>query len=145
MTQAAERWLERFAHRDHLVVCRALREVADEDAVSSEVVDRVLALAAAPVPAVETSALRTLARFGRRAERVQGGLLRQFARRLQDGGGCDFSCCGYAAYYAPVERYVEALLAVAGPDGIEAALDGNDEGLEAASVEEIRFLIRAWP
>ncbi len=145
MSDASERWAARFAPHDHLAVCRALRDVAEVDAPSPEVVDRVVALAAAEVPAVETSALRTLARWGSRAERVQGGLLRQFARRLQDGGGCDFSCCGYAAYYAPVERYVEALLAVAGSDGLEAALDRNDEGLEATSIEEIRLLIRAWP
>ncbi len=144
MTDASERWLERMAHRDHLVVCRALREVADSNAPSSEVLERVLALAASPVAAVETRALRTLTQFGARAERVQGELLRQFARRLQDGGGCHYSCCGYAAYYAPVERYVEALLVIAGPDGMEAALDRNDEGLEAASVDEIRFLIREW-
>ena len=73
MTDASERWLERMAHRDHLVVCRALREVADSNPPSSEVMERVLALVASPVAAVETRALRTLARFGARAERVQGG------------------------------------------------------------------------
>jgi hypothetical protein len=142
---SSDGWLERMAHRDHMVVCRALREVADSNAPSSEVLERVLALVASPVAAVETRALRTLTQFGCHAERVQGDLLRQFARRLQDGGGCGYSCCGYASYYAPVEGYVEALLAIAGPDGIEAALDRNDEGLEAASVDEIRFLIREWP
>jgi hypothetical protein len=145
MTAGSELWLERMAHRDHLVVCRALRDVAEWNAPSCEVLERVLALTASPVAAVEKSALRTLSRFGCLAEQIQGGLLGQFARRLQDGGGCDFSCCGYAAYYAPVEHYVEALLAIAGAEGMETALDRNVEGLEAASVDEIRFLIRAWP
>lgn len=145
MTAESGKWLERMAHPDHLVVCRALREVTEWNAPSYEVLDRVLALAASPVVAVEKSALRALAQFGWRAERIQGGLLLQFARRLQDGGGCDFSCCGYAAYYAPVEHYVEALLAILGPEGMETMLDRNAEGLETAPIEEIRFLIKSWP
>ncbi|MEZ4425761.1 MAG: hypothetical protein R3E98_20370 [Gemmatimonadota bacterium] len=136
-----EKLLEQLADTDHFVVCRALKTLRALSAPSAEVVDRVLALLASPVIAVEQNALDTLASFRHRALHVHSRIVGQLARRIGDGRGCDYSCCGYAAYYAPVERYIATLLAIADRERIEWALTADVEYLEKESIHEIRFLV----
>ena len=133
--------LLQLADESHLVVCSALKTLAGSDDPGAAVVDSVFELLASPVIAVERTALDTLARFGGRARHLHGRLLARLHGRMQDGKGCDYSCCGYAAYHAPVERYLATLLAIAGRDRVEAALTANAWGLDPASIDEMRFLV----
>lgn len=136
-----EKLLEQLADTDHFVVCRALKTLGARPAPSAEVVERVFALLASPVIAVERNALETLAAFKHQALHVHSRIVGQLARRIGDGRGCDYRCCGYAAYYAPVERYIATLLAIADRERIEWALSTDVGLLDEASIDEIRLLV----
>lgn len=141
MTPSLEEVVRQLSDSDHFVVCRALKDLGGRSDPSPEILDRVVELLASPLIAVEKNALKTLVRFGSKAKLRLLQVLSHFVRRIGDGKGCDYSCCGFGAYYAPVELYVEAILAIVGPDHLEAVLSANTQEWDEESVEEIRFLL----
>ena len=144
MPNHTQQLLIQLKNENHLVVCQALKELASNPTPSDAIIESVFQLLDSTIIAVEKRALKTLTQFKEQALPIHLKLLSQFSRRLQAGGGCDYSCCGYQAYYAPVELYIETLLAVAGRKRIETALAENLANLEEKTSQEIGFLISEY-
>ena len=139
-----ETLLEQLGSRDHFVVCRALKELAKLERPSEKVLKQVVSILASGVDAVEKNALKTLAAFGDRSLPIHGALLKQLCRRVEDGKGCTYDCCGFAAYYAPVELYIETLLSMTCLEGVIAELQLQVTEINADTFGEVRYLLEQF-
>lgn len=91
-------------------MCSALKALALRENLTRATLEKVVSLLARR-HRQERNALEALDQLGPQASEFSSRLLQTLAAQL-DRAGCTFDCCGYAAFYAPVWDYIQAILAV---------------------------------